>query len=172
MAKTSLLLRLICCGASMIKTNSNYAVARQVLFSAAVLIVLAAFSQAQTTPESVVQNLYKASKTKYVASMSKTQLRKYFEDTLADKFWKVAHGEGGIDFDILYNTQDVTDIKNFHVGKFTSATATSGLVPVSFVNSGSHQKLDFKMTKRSGVWKIADINYGKDFTLLKTLSEY
>ena len=156
----------------MIKTNSNYALAQRILLYAALLGVLAAFSQAQTTPESVVQNLYKASKTKYVASMSKAMLRKYFEDSLADKFWKIAHSEDGIDFDILYNTQDVTDIRNFRVGKFTSATATSGLVPVSFINSGRHQKLDFKMTKRSGAWKIADINYGKDFTLLKTLSEY
>lgn len=156
----------------MIKTNSKYNFPRQILLSAAALIVLAAFSHAQTTPESVVQNLYRASKTKYVASMSKTQLRKYFEDSLADKFWKVAHGEGGIDFDILYNTQDVTDIRNFRVGKFASATATSGSVPVSFINSGRHQKLDFKMTKRSGIWKITDIKYGEDFTLLKTLSEY
>jgi len=156
----------------MIKNHSNYSLARQILLCAAILSVLAVFSQAQTSPETVVQNLYKASKAKYVASMSKAQLRKYFEDALADKFWKVAHGEGGIDFDILYNTQDVTDIRTFRVGKFAGATATSGSVPVSFVNFGRHQKLDFKMTRNSGVWKIADIKYGKDFTLLKTLSEY
>jgi len=104
--------------------------------------------------------------------MSKMNLRKYFEASLADKFWKVAHSEGGIDFDILYNTQDVTDIRNFRVGKFSAAAPTSGWVPVTFVNSGRRQKLDFKMSKSSGTWKIADIKYGNDFTLLKTLSEY
>lgn len=156
----------------MLKIDQIFAFVRKGLFAAAVFGVFVGFSQAQTTPESVVQDLYKAARTKYVASMSKTNLRKYFEVTLADKFWKVAHSEGGIDFDILYNTQDVTDIRNFRVGKFAAATAASGWVPVTFVNSGRRQKLDFKMSKTSGMWKIADIKYGNDFTLLKTLSEY
>jgi hypothetical protein len=156
----------------MLKIGQITNVSRQVLFFAAILGVCSGISQAQTTPESVVQNLYKAAKTKYVASMSKAELRKYFEVSLADKFWKVAHSEGGIDFDILYNTQDVTDIRNFRVGKFAAATATSGSVLVSFINSGRHQKLDFKMSKQSGAWKIADINYGKDFALVQTLNEY
>jgi len=156
----------------MLKICQISAITQQILFIAAILGVFFAISQAQTTPESVVQNLYKASKTKYVASMSKAQLRKYFDTPLADKFWKVAHGEGGIDFDILYNSQDVADIRNFRVGKFAATATSSGSVPVSFVNSGRHQKLDFKMSKSSGTWKIADIKYGNDFTLLKTLSEY
>jgi hypothetical protein len=156
----------------MLKIDQITTVIRQILLFAAILGIYSGISQAQTTPESLVQNLYKAAKTKYVASMSKAELRKYFEVSLADKFWKVAHGEGGIDFDILYNTQDVTDIRNFRVGKFAAATATTGSVLVSFVNSGRHQKLDFKMSKSAGTWKIADIKYGNDFTLLKTLSEY
>lgn len=156
----------------MLKIDQISAFVRQGFFAVAILGIFVGISQSQTTPESVVQNLYKAAKTKYVASMSRTNLRKYFEVSLADKFWKVAHSEGGIDFDILYNTQDVTDIRNFRVGKFAVTTATSGWVPVSFVNSGRHQKLDFKMSKVSGTWKITDIKYGNDFTLLKTLSEY
>ena len=136
-----------------------------------VLIAVFTLTASAQTPEKTVKDLYTAHKAKNVASMSKAQLRKYFEQSLADKFWKVAHGEGGIDFDILYNTQDDAGIKNFQVGKFTGS-ASSGTVPVTFMNSGRRQKLDFKMSKQSGTWKIADINYGKDFALVKTLNEY
>jgi hypothetical protein len=141
------------------------------IFSASLLIVTFTSCVSAQTPEQVVRDLYAAHKAKNVASMSKVQLRKYFDTQLADKFWKVAHGEGGIDFDVLYNTQDDAGIKNFLVGKFTGS-ASSGSVLVTFTNSGRRQKLDFKMATRSGVWKITDINYGKDFALVQTLNEY
>jgi len=141
------------------------------IFTVSISIAAFTLCASAQTPEQVVKNLYAAHKAKNIASMSKVQLRKYFDTPLADKFWKIAHGEGGIDFDVLYNTQDDDGIKNFQVGKFTGS-ASSGSVLVTFTNSGRRERLDFKMSNRSGIWKDTDIRYDDNSTLQKILSEY
>ncbi len=125
---------------------------------------------AQTSPEAVVANLYKAAKLKSVADMSKTQLRKYFDDELADHIWKTAHGDNGLDFDLLYNAQD-TQIKNFQIGKYGQGGKFWGWVTVSFSNFGERQKINFKLSNATGGagWKVVDIHYKDGSTLMSIL---
>jgi hypothetical protein len=124
----------------------------------------------QTSPETVVANLYQAAKLKGVADMSKAQLRKYFDDELADQIWKAAHGENGLDFDLIYNAQD-TQIKNFQIGKYSQGGRFWGWVSVSFSNFGERQKINFKLSNATGGagWKIVDIHYKDGSTLMSIL---
>ena len=102
---------------------------KKLLTGAALLLTLAvsgAPARAQAGPETVVANLYRAATAKSVAEMSKTQLRKYFGEGLADDIWKAARGEEGLGFDLLYHAQD-TRIKNFRIGKYERGWTVLGL---------------------------------------------
>ena len=96
---------------------------KKLLTGAALLLTLAASGApalAQAGPETVVANLYRAATAKCVAGMSKTQLRKYFDEGLADDIWKAARGEEGLGFDLLYHAQD-RRVRNFRIGKYEGA---------------------------------------------------
>ena len=146
---------------------------KKLLVGAALLLTLTvagAPARAQAGPETVVANLYRAATAKSVAEMSKTQLRKYFDEGLADDIWKAARGEGGLGFDLLYHAQD-TRIRNFRVGKYEEGGRFWGWVTVSFTNFGERQKINFKVTSATGGagWRIADISYKDGSTLLEIL---
>ena len=77
---------------------------KKLLSGATLLLTLTlsgASARAQAGPEIVVANLYRAATTKSVAEMSKTQLRKYFDEGLADDIWTAARSEEGLGFDLL-----------------------------------------------------------------------
>jgi hypothetical protein len=121
---------------------------KKLLTGAALLLTLAASGApalAQAGPETVVANLYRAATAKSVAGMSKTQLRKYFDEGLADDIWKAARGEEGLGFDLLYHAQD-RRVRNFRIGKYEGGGPFWGWVTVSFTNFGERQKIDFKVT--------------------------
>jgi hypothetical protein len=116
-------------------------------------------ASAQTSPETVVANLYKAGKIKSVAEMSKTDLGKYFDDELSAAIWKAANGENGLDFDILYNAQD-TEIKNFRIDDSEIQSPSLATVEVSFSNFGKKEEIQFLLASfgKKG-WRIIEINY-------------
>lgn len=154
----------------MLKFKQARFLIRQISHVVFVLLIFTFGLAAQTTPDSVVRDLYRANKVKDVAEMSKTQLKKYFDNTLAEKYWKVANGEDGIDFEILYDAQD-TEIKNFQIGKYAAGRNGTGWVPVTFLNFGQRHKIEFQFARRPAGWRITDIRYDSGYTLVKTLNQ-
>ncbi|HEX8286205.1 MAG TPA: DUF3828 domain-containing protein [Pyrinomonadaceae bacterium] len=132
---------------------------------------------APATPASVVRELYKAHRNGRGHVFEKQGRRlqqKFFDAKLAALLWKnlseTPEGElGRIDFDPLYNAQD-TQIKNFRVGAGTVKGDAAG-VAVTFVNFDQQVKIDFRLVREKGVWKISNIVYGGGSDLLKILSE-
>jgi hypothetical protein len=100
--------------------------------------------------------------------------QRFFDAKLAALLWKLLtetpEGEGGyLDFDPLYNAQD-TQIKNFRVGAATVKGDVAG-VAVTFVNFDQKVRIDFRLVRTKGVWKISNIVYGGGSDLVKILSE-
>lgn len=128
------------------------------------------------TPADVVRELYKAHRDGlghvFERQGRRLQLR-FFDAKLASLLWKnlteTPEGEAGrIDFDPLYNAQD-TQIKNFRVGAAT-VRGDAAVVPVTFVNFDQKVRIDFRLVRAKGAWKISNIVYGGGSDLLKILS--
>jgi len=136
---------------------------------------VAASAESQTaTAESLVADLYKqhdAKKSPFFQTKNRALVDKYFTKTLADLIWKDAKSSAGevgaLDGDPLYNAQD-TEIKNFAVGK-AGVKGETATVPVTFTNFGEKKTLTFALKQISGSWKIDDIKYGGEDSLLKWL---
>ncbi len=127
-------------------------------------------------PDALVSDLYKqhdAEKSPFFQTKSRALVDKYFAKSLADMIWKDAktsNGEvGALDGDPLYNAQD-TQIKKFSVGK-ADIKDKSATVPVTFENYDKKEKLIFSLVQENDAWKIADINYGDGFTLVKIFKD-
>ena len=122
-------------------------------------------------PETVVANLYKqhdAQKSPFFQTKSRALVDKYFARSTADLIWNDAKNTlndemGALGADPLYDAQD-TEIKKFKVGKAIIKGNTAA-VPVTFLNFGNKQKIDFELVLEKGFWKISDIKYGSDYTL-------
>lgn len=146
---------------------------KHILFGISILLLLSFTVKAQQIPETLVKDLYDAAKTTNIAEMSKKDLEKYFDKELAEAFWKVANGEDGIDFDILYNAQD-TKITEFKIGKAAYPTSkpvtdkVDATVNVTFKNFGEDEIIEFIFGKSKSDWKILDIIY-KDGSKLKEI---
>ncbi len=132
-------------------------------------------SQAATA-EALVADLYKqhdGKKSPFFQSKNRGLVDKYFTKTLADMIWKdaaTAPDDGNlINADPLYNAQD-TDIKDFAVGNAAIKNETA-TVPVSFANFGARQTITFAMKRVGDAWKIDDIKYGADDSLMKWLKD-
>jgi hypothetical protein len=99
---------------------------------------------------------------------------KYFAKPLADLIWKNEQrpaGEmGAIDADPLYDGQDF-EIKKFAVGKAVIG-GSKATVPVTFENFGEKKTVTYLMVREGDAWKIADIKYQGDYTLLQSFREY
>jgi hypothetical protein len=130
----------------------------------------------EEAPDAVLNNIYeihakdfKSNKDQFLDGKSRKMLDKFFDKNLANLIWKdltTNKGEVGvIDFDLFYASQD-PNIKNVKVSpaviKGDSATDI-----VTFTDSGLKRTLVYNLVKENGSWKISDINYGNEGTLLK-----
>ena len=123
-------------------------------------------------PDALVADLYKqhdAQKSPFFQNTNRALVDKYFTKATADIIWKdeietKVGEEGALGADPLYDAQD-TDIKNFAVGKpLIDGEAAS--VPVTFTNFGEKKTIGFVLNKENGAWKIVDIMYEGDRSLL------
>ena len=126
-------------------------------------------SHAQVAPQAVVKNLYTARKSRatdpFFQTKSRARVDKFFGKELADLIWKdavAAKGEvGGLDFDPIYNAQDV-EITAFWIKPpmFGEGNLDLADVPVTFKNFGKEQTILFRLERdKRRAWKITDIFY-------------
>lgn len=127
------------------------------------------------SPEAVVSALYEQHKTQtpFFQAKNRRLLDPWFAQPLADLIWKDAvtsRGEvGAIGADPLYDAQDFK-ITNFVVHPGETGDDTS-LVVVTFDNFGEPQKIVFTLIFANDVWRISDIRYSREHTLLGSLQE-
>jgi hypothetical protein len=127
-------------------------------------------------PEDLVRELYKVHRNGYGHLFDKQGRKlqqKFFDQKLAGLIWKdlteTPEGEvGHIDFDPLYNAQDM-QIKSLRVGAAVLKGDTAS-VPVTFLNYNQKVRIDFRLVNTAAGWKIVNILYG-DSDLVKILSE-
>ena len=132
---------------------------------------------AASTPDAVVRELYRVHRKGYgrvfVKEGRKLQER-FFDANLAGLIWKdlteTPQDEvGRLDFDPLYNAQDI-HITRFRVGA-AALEGDKATVLVTFNNYDRKENLKFSMVKTATGWKISNIDYGEGFNLLKILTE-
>lgn len=132
----------------------------------------AAVCSAQSVaPATVVRNLYtahKAHRGPFFQTKSRALVDKYFTKSFADLIWKdridAGKEAGYIDFDPLYNAQDI-HIKNFKIGKAEPGEGNAKLsdVPVTFNNMGNKTTILFRLIEGpKHIWKIDEIFYPGD----------
>lgn len=124
--------------------------------------------------EALVADLYKqhdAKKSPFFQTKDRALVDKYFTKPLADLIWKDANNSSGevgaIDGDPLYNAQDM-EIKNFAIGK-AEVKGENANVPVTFTNFGRKETLNFALKRVAGAWKIDDIKFSPEDSLMKWL---
>lgn len=128
------------------------------------------------SPDGVVRELYRVHRNGYGRVFEKRgrkNQQNFFDKNLAGLIWKdltetPADMVGNLDFDPLYNAQD-THITRLRIGS-PVVDGEKVSVPVSFNNYGKPNNIKFMMVNEGGVWKIANIDYGDDFNLVKILS--
>jgi len=120
--------------------------------------------------EKLVAELYRehdAQRSPFFQTDSRVPLDKYFERSLADLIWKdvveATDGVGALDFDPLYDAQDV-EPKNLTV-QAAQAEGATVRVPVSFDSYGEKRQLTYVLAPAAGTWKISDIRYADGRTL-------
>lgn len=124
-------------------------------------------------PDKVVANLYRqhAKQSPFFQTKSRALLDTYFTKKLADLIWKDAvtsKGEiGALDADPLYNAQDM-EIKKFAIQPAT-IQGNKATVKVTFENYGEKQAFVYLLTQEPNGWKIDNIRYNADYSLLKIL---
>jgi hypothetical protein len=130
----------------------------------------------KVSPDAVVKELYdlhKKQKGPFFDTKNRALINKYFEKTLADYIYKDLNSNsdevGVLDFDVLYNAQDV-DIKKFSVSE-PKITGEKAEVVASFENYGEKQNITFLLVKSGDSWKISDIKYDSKNTLLGYFKE-
>jgi hypothetical protein len=135
----------------------------------------AAGGESQTAAaEALVADLYKqhdAKKSPFFQTKDRALVDKYFTKPLADLIWKDANNSSGevgaIDGDPLYNAQDV-EIKNLAVGR-ADVKGDKATVPVTFTNYGQKQTVTFQLRRLGEAWKIDDIKYAPEDSLMRWL---
>ncbi len=128
------------------------------------------------SPTSVIRDLYRVhnnGRGHLFEARGKVSLYKFFDKQLADLILKDIHDTpagdvGNLDFDPLYNAQDMK-ITQFQIGS-PALEGDKATVVVSFKNIGKLTKVKFRMVKRKQAWKIENIDYGDDLDLIKILS--
>lgn len=128
-------------------------------------------------PETVVKELYRAHRNGYghvFEKQGRKLQQRFFDQKLAALIWKDLTRPnqdevGNLDFDPLYNAQDVR-VKNFRVGAgvVKGFTAT---VPVTFMNYDQRVKIEFRLVNTKEGWKISNIDYGQGSDLVGILSQ-
>ena len=148
---------------------------KKILLIVLVNFVCSAAAAAQpSTPRGVVADLYKKHDAKqgpFWQRKSRASLDRYFTKDLAALIWKDAHGPKDevptIDGDPLYNAQDM-EIKNFKIGT-ADVKGSTAVVPVSFDNFDKKENLKFEMKRIGSIWKISNIIYTNNESLLQWL---
>lgn len=127
-----------------------------------------------TSPDAVVSDLYKqhdAERGPFFQTKDRARVDKYFDKVLADLIWKDAvesKGEAGaLDFDPLYNAQDM-EIKKLSV-RTVGQEGGEAEVAATFENFGEKQRIVYRLVAVGADWKIAEIDYGGGTTLSKIL---
>ncbi len=126
-----------------------------------------------TPPDLIVKRLYAAEENEenpFFQSEDRARIDRFFSKDFADLIWNdavTANGEvGALDFDPLYNAQDIT-ITNFAIGKPQTDSA-SGIttVLVTFKNFRKPVTIKFLFERDdSKIWKITNVVYEEGFTL-------
>jgi hypothetical protein len=126
--------------------------------------------------ETLIADLYKqhdSKKSPFFQTADRSRVDRFFTKTTADLIWKDANsskGEiGAIDFDPLYDAQDV-EKKSFSVGK-ASVNGDTATVAANYTNYGEKKRITFVMKNVAGKWKIDDIKYDAGHALLAILKE-
>lgn len=148
-----------------------------VFMAIAILLGASLAGRAQAfTPSALVAELYRqhnAKNSPFFQSQNRALVNKYFTKTTADLIWKdstTTSGEvGALNADPLFDAQD-TDIKKFVIGK-ASVRGEKASVLVTFTNFGQKKTVTFALVKEGGKWKIDDISYGTDYTLVSMLKD-
>lgn len=137
----------------------------------------AAGADSQTaTAEALVADLYKqhdAQKSPFFQTKNRALVDKYFTKSTADLIWKDAKSSGNevgaLDGDPLYAAQD-TEIKNFAVGK-ADVKGDTATVAVTFTNFGEKKTVKFLLKQSNSSWKIDDIIWPENDSMVKVLKE-
>jgi hypothetical protein len=132
-------------------------------------------------PDTVVRSLYTAHDAQrgpLFQDTNRSLVDKYFTKDFADLIWRDridSKGEAGvIDFDPLYNAQDVR-IKALKVGKPEPGEGNLDLadVPVTFTNMGKKQLILFRLLRsKDKKWRISDIFYPESEVGLPSLKDH
>ncbi len=124
------------------------------------------------SPDKLVEDLYDQQDNEnspFFQDTKRELVDRYFAKNLADMIWKdsvESKGEAGaLDFDPLYNAQD-TEIADFNVAK-PEINGEKAIVAVTFTNFGEGQTIKYLLAKENDSWKIEDIDYGENSTLVK-----
>src|SRR5688572_4137001 len=114
--------------------------------------------------ETLIADLYKqhdSKKSPFFQTADRSRVDRFFTKTTADLIWKDANsskGEiGAIDFDPLYDAQDV-EKKSFSVGK-ASVNGDTATIAANYTNYGEKKRITYVMKNVAGKWKIDDIKY-------------
>lgn len=128
------------------------------------------------SPDQLVEDLYNQQDNEnspFFQDKNRALVDKYFAKNLADMIWKdsvESKDEAGVlEFDPLYNAQD-TEIADFAVGK-PEINGEKATVVVTFTNFGEGQTVKYLLAKENDAWKIEDIDYGENSTLVKVYKD-
>lgn len=123
-----------------------------------------------------IADLYKqhdAKKSPFFQTTDRGRVDAFFTKPTADLIWKDSTSSkneiGAIDFDPLYDAQDV-EKKNFAIGK-ASLNGDTATVIATFNNYGEKKRITYLMKMQDGSWKIDDIKYQAGHSLLKLLKD-
>jgi hypothetical protein len=109
---------------------------------------------------------------KVIKNEPREVLSKYFDNKLTELIIsnqdceKIERGVCDIDFDILFAAQDV-DVSNLNF----CANADGDVVEARFFNFGNPEVVRYRLTSVTAGWRISDIIYSDDSSLVETLSQ-
>jgi ABC-type transporter MlaC component len=148
----------------------------------AILLSAAALGAAAQTPEAIIKEVYAihardikaGGEDRIINGKNRRYLDKFFEKNLADLIWEDLTTErddiGVIDADLFYGGQDDPRITALRV-QTTKITGKQAMVRVTFNNWGTKNVIIYQMVRTDQGWKISDIKFGAEDSLLKMFKE-
>ena len=129
---------------------------------------------AADSPAALVKELYRVhnnGKGPILAGKSKAVLQKFFDKKLADLLWKILttkSDEVGLDFDPLFNAQDV-QLSDFRISAAVGNDQES-TVTVAFRNDNRPETIKFRLRHAETGWRVTNIVYADGSDLVAILS--
>lgn len=121
--------------------------------------------------QTLVSDLYKdhdTGRSPFFQTSDRGLVDRFFTKPLADMIWKDSMNAttevGAIDFDALYDAQDV-EKKGFSVGS-AEVSGDSATVITTFTNYGEKKRVTFLLRSTGGAWKIDDVKYQNGNSLM------